>query len=74
MFLVPTKLIPTALTPLFSIATKARMALELLHPPRPSQNEDESVASWWDATLVPRPWTGSPTRCSPASMAETPRN
>ncbi len=45
MFLVPTKLIPTALTPLFSIATKARMALELLHPPRPSQNEDESVAS-----------------------------
>lgn len=45
MFLVPTKLIPTALTPLFSIATKARLALELLHPPRPSQNEDESVAS-----------------------------
>ncbi|MGB6690181.1 MAG: protoporphyrinogen oxidase [Terracidiphilus sp.] len=45
MFLVPTKLIPTALTPLFSPFTKARMALELLHPPRPQGREDESVAS-----------------------------
>jgi protoporphyrinogen/coproporphyrinogen III oxidase len=44
MFLIPTKLIPTALSGLFSPATKIRMALELLHPPRPS-NEDESVAS-----------------------------
>ena len=43
MFLVPTKPIPTALTRLFSISTKIRMGLELLHPPRPSQ-EDESVA------------------------------
>src|SRR5271170_4087291 len=34
MFLVPTKLIPTALTPLFSLSTKIRMGLELLHPPR----------------------------------------
>jgi len=45
MFLVPTKLIPTALTPLFSPMTKTRMALELLHPPRRNSNEDESVAS-----------------------------
>ena len=45
MFLVPTKLIPTALTRLFSLRTKARMALELLHPPRPSGQKDESVAS-----------------------------
>ena len=45
MFLVPTKLIPTALTRLFSFSTKVRMALELLHPPRPSGLEDESVAS-----------------------------
>jgi protoporphyrinogen/coproporphyrinogen III oxidase len=45
MFLVPTKLIPTALTPLFSPMTKARMAMELLHPPRPNNQEDESVAS-----------------------------
>jgi len=44
MFLIPTKLIPTALSGLFSPATKIRMALELLHPPRPS-GQDESVAS-----------------------------
>ncbi len=44
MFLVPTKLIPTALTRLFSLRTKVRMGLELLHPPRPSQ-QDESVAA-----------------------------
>jgi protoporphyrinogen/coproporphyrinogen III oxidase len=43
MFLIPTKLIPTALTRLFSPMTKLRMALELLHPPRPSDH-DESVA------------------------------
>jgi len=45
MFLVPTKLIPTALTRLFSLSTKIRMGLELLHPPRPSGLPDESVAS-----------------------------
>jgi len=44
MFLVPTKLIPTALTPLFSFGTKMRMAMELLHPPRPAMG-DESVAA-----------------------------
>jgi oxygen-dependent protoporphyrinogen oxidase len=44
MFLVPTKLIPTALTRLFSFSTKLRMGLELLHPPRPS-GQDESVAA-----------------------------
>ena len=45
MFLVPTKLIPTALTPLFSLKTKIKMGLELLHPPRPSGVEDEAVAA-----------------------------
>jgi oxygen-dependent protoporphyrinogen oxidase len=45
MFLVPTKLIPTALTRLFSLPTKIRMGLELLHPPRPTGLPDESVAS-----------------------------
>ena len=45
MFLIPTKLIPTALTPLFSLGTKIRMGLELLHPPRPSGVDDESVAA-----------------------------
>jgi oxygen-dependent protoporphyrinogen oxidase len=44
MFLVPTKLIPTALTRLFSLPTKVRMGLELLHPPRPT-DRDESVAA-----------------------------
>lgn len=44
MFLIPTKLVPTALTSLFSPATKIKMALELLHPPRPSA-QDESVAA-----------------------------
>jgi oxygen-dependent protoporphyrinogen oxidase len=44
MFFVPTKLIPTAMTRLFSPLTKARMALELLLPPRPA-SEDESVAA-----------------------------
>ena len=42
MFMVPTKLVPTALTPLFSWGTKIRMARELLHPPRPMQ-DDETV-------------------------------
>jgi len=44
MFLVPTKLVPTSLTQLFGLRTKMRMALELLHPPRPGGG-DESVAA-----------------------------
>lgn len=44
MFLIPTKLIPTATTRLFSLRTKVRMGLELLHPPRPGV-ADESVAA-----------------------------
>jgi oxygen-dependent protoporphyrinogen oxidase len=43
MFMVPTRLLPTALSPLFSWRTKVRMAQELLHPPRPMQ-DDETVA------------------------------
>jgi oxygen-dependent protoporphyrinogen oxidase len=43
MFMVPTKLVPTALTPLFSWSTKLRMAREFLFPPEPA-TEDESVA------------------------------
>ena len=42
MFMVPTKLVPTALSPLFSWNTKVRMAQELLHPPRPMTG-DETV-------------------------------
>ncbi len=44
MFMVPTKILPTGFSPLFSWSTKLRMAQELLHPPRPGQ-ADESVAS-----------------------------
>jgi protoporphyrinogen/coproporphyrinogen III oxidase len=44
MFMVPTKILPTALSPLFSWTSKLRMAQELLHPPRPSE-ADETVAS-----------------------------
>lgn len=43
MFMVPTKIIPTALSPLFSWSTKIRMGMELLHPPRP-MTRDETVA------------------------------
>jgi oxygen-dependent protoporphyrinogen oxidase len=44
MFMVPTKILPTALSPLFSWTTKLRMAQELLYPPRAAET-DESVAS-----------------------------
>ncbi|HVI07060.1 MAG TPA: protoporphyrinogen oxidase [Candidatus Binatia bacterium] len=44
MFMVPTKIIPTALSPLFSWGTKIRMAREFLSPPGPAHG-DESVAS-----------------------------
>jgi oxygen-dependent protoporphyrinogen oxidase len=43
MFMVPTKLAPTAFSRLFSWGTKLRMARELLHPPRP-MHDDETVA------------------------------
>jgi oxygen-dependent protoporphyrinogen oxidase len=44
MFLVPTKLIPTAMSPLFGLRTKIRMGLDLLHQPQPSGG-DEGVAA-----------------------------
>jgi protoporphyrinogen/coproporphyrinogen III oxidase len=45
MFMVPTKILPTGFSPLFSWSTKLRMAKELFHPPRPAAS-DESVASF----------------------------
>jgi oxygen-dependent protoporphyrinogen oxidase len=45
MFMVPTKILPTGFSPLFSWATKLRMARELLHPLR-AGDADESVASF----------------------------
>ena len=44
MFMVPTRLAPALLSPLFSPATKLRMAREWRYPPRES-NGDESVAA-----------------------------
>ena len=44
MFMVPTKIMPTLLSPLFSPATKLKMAQEWFHPPRKAE-EDETVAS-----------------------------
>ncbi|MGA9981785.1 MAG: protoporphyrinogen oxidase [Candidatus Sulfotelmatobacter sp.] len=45
MFLVPTKILPTGASPLFSWKTKLRMAQEMFLPPR-AANCDESVASF----------------------------
>ena len=45
MFLVPTKILPTGLSPLFSWKTKIRMMQELYHPPR-AVDHDESVATF----------------------------
>jgi len=44
VFMVPTKILPTGFSPLFSWTTKLRMARELLHQPR-AAGADESVAS-----------------------------
>ncbi len=43
MFMVPTKIMPTVFSPLFSMRTKMRMAAEWFHPPRKA-SEDETVA------------------------------
>ena len=44
MFMVPTKILPTMRSPLFSWKTKLRIARELFHRPRVAEG-DESVAS-----------------------------
>jgi protoporphyrinogen/coproporphyrinogen III oxidase len=45
MFMVPTKILPTGMSSLFSWQTKLRMAQELFHPPRAAIH-DESVAAF----------------------------
>jgi len=45
MFMVPTKIAPTVLSPLFSVRTKLRMAREWFHPPRKAEG-DETVAAF----------------------------
>jgi len=44
MFMVPTKILPTVFSPLFSVGTKLRMAREWFHPPHKA-NGDETVAA-----------------------------
>jgi protoporphyrinogen/coproporphyrinogen III oxidase len=43
IFMVPTKIMPTVMSPLFSLRTKIRMAAEWFHPRR-NAPEDETVA------------------------------
>jgi oxygen-dependent protoporphyrinogen oxidase len=45
MFMVPTRILPTVGSSLFSVGTKLRMAREWFHPPQKMQG-DESVASF----------------------------
>lgn len=45
MFMIPTKILPTGFSPLFSWKTKLRMAQELFHPAR-AADRDESVADF----------------------------
>ena len=44
MFMVPTKILPTVFSPLFTLGTKLRMAGEWFHPPHRA-NADETVAA-----------------------------
>lgn len=44
MFMVPTKILPTLKSPLFSVFTKLRMVREFFHPPHKFEG-DESVAA-----------------------------
>ena len=44
MFMVPTKILPTVFSPLFSLRTKIRMAQEWFHPPHKA-TADETVAA-----------------------------
>ena len=45
MFMVPTKILPAVMSPLFSSGAKLRMAREWFHPPRKAE-ADESVAAF----------------------------
>lgn len=45
MFMVPTKILPTVFSPLFSVGAKLNMAREWFHPPQKAQ-ADESVSSF----------------------------
>ncbi len=52
MFMVPTKILPTVFSPLFSMRTKVRMAAEWFHPPQQVRS-DETVAGADGTTRPP---------------------
>src|SRR5467141_510813 len=52
MFMVPTKIMPTVMSPLFSLRTKIRMAAEWFHPRR-NAPEDETVAQMVELLAEP---------------------
>jgi len=52
MFMVPTKVLPTVFSPLFSLRTKLKMAVELFHPPHQA-SQDETVAEMVDRHYGP---------------------
>jgi len=68
MFMVPTKIMPTVFSPLFSLRTKIRMAAEWFHPPHKASGTKPSPR-WSNATTAPRWSTCSPIRCSPEFTA-----
>jgi len=52
MFMIPTKLTPTVMSPLFSMQAKLRMAREWFHPPRKA-TEAETVAAFVERNYGP---------------------
>ena len=54
MFMVPTKILPTVFSPLFSWRTKMRMAAEWFHPPHKAFEATKPLPRWSNATTVPR--------------------
>ena len=55
MFMVPTKIMPTVFSPLFSLRTKMRMAAEWFHPPHIRQTsppKTKPLPRWSNAITV----------------------
>ena len=69
MFMVPTKIMPTVFSPLFSLRTKIRMAAEWFHPPHGADRRTKPLPRWSNATTARRWSTCLPTRCSPEFTA-----
>ena len=61
MFLVPTKLVPTALTPLFSLPTKVAWDWSCCIRRGPQVRKTSPWRRWSSGTSAPKPWTVLPT-------------